>query len=371
MQRARTTDRYFLVIVLIITGLGILTFISASFGVLAKNEEKFYGILINQSLIGLGVGLTGLFLVSRVHYNFWRKYAFYFFLISLALTLLVFVPGVGYGHNGARRWLDIGPVSFQPAELLKVCFIIYFSAWLAWVHKERSEIKYKIIPFFILLAVVAFALLRQPDTKSILLIVVASSAILFASGVSWKRIGTIVLVLMVGVSILAFTRPYVMERFRTFIDPSRDPRGASYQIKQSLVAVGSGGIFGRGLGQSVQKFNYLPEPHGDSIFAVYGEEFGFFGTSILVVLYVFLALRGYKIALRAPDFFSRYLVTGITTLITVQSFLNIGALVGILPLTGVPLVFISHGGTALAIALTSAGIVLNVSRYRRPVVQKS
>jgi cell division protein FtsW len=171
-----------------------------------------------------------------------------------------------------------------------------------------------------------------------------------------------------AITVLAFVRPYVMERIKTFINPSSDPRGSSYQLQQSLIAIGSGGAFGRGLGQSVQKFNYLPEPQGDSIFAVIGEEFGFLGTTLLLTLYVFFAIRGFKIALRAPDTFSRYLVVGLVTLLTAQSFLNIASLVGLFPLTGVPLVFISHGGTALMVALGAVGIILNVSRYTKKTV---
>lgn len=158
-----------------------------------------------------------------------------------------------------------------------------------------------------------------------------------------------------------------MDRIKTYLNPASDPRGSSYQLQQSLIAIGSGGVFGRGLGQSVQKFSYLPEPQGDSVFAVIGEEFGFFGSMILVILYVFLGVRGYKIALLAPDAFGRYLVVGITTLLIAQSFLNIASLVGLFPLTGVPLVFISHGGTSLCIALCAVGMILNVSRYEKKV----
>lgn len=218
-----------------------------------------------------------------------------------------------------------------------------------------------------LLGIVAAILLKQPDTKSLILITAAACAMLFVSGVSWKKIAIIISIGIVGIVGLAFVRPYVMERIQTYINPSSDPRGSSYQLQQSLIAIGSGGVFGRGLGQSVQKFSYLPEPQGDSVFAVIGGEFGFFGSSILVVLYVFLAVRGYKIAMLAPDNFSRYLVVGFTTLLIAQSFLNIASLVGLFPLTGVPLVFISHGGTSLAIALIAAGIILNVSRYQKKV----
>ncbi len=358
-------DRYFFFVVLIITIVGLFTFVSASLGVLVRSEEKFYGVVFNQTVLGLLGGFLGLYLTSRINYVFWRKYAFYFFLLAVGLTAAVFIPGLGFEHGGARRWLDLGPFSFQPAELLKIAFIIYLAAWLAWVRKQESEMKYKVVPFFVLLGIIAITLLKQPDTKSIILITGSAAAMLFVSGVSWKKIATIGAVMLIGLGVLAYVRPYVMERVKTFIDPERDPHGSGYQIQQSLIAIGSGGIFGRGLGQSVQKFNYLPEPQGDSIFAVYGEEFGFVGTTILVVMYVFLALRGYKIAMRAPDLFAKYLVVGIISLVTLQSFLNVGALVGVLPLTGVPLVFVSHGGTALLISLSAVGIVLNVSRHKK------
>ncbi len=361
----KAVDRYFLGIVILITVIGLFAFVSASLGILAKSESKFYGVLFNQIVLGCAGGFLGLWLTTKIPYLFWRKYAFYIFLITLGLTILVFVPGLGFAHGGAQRWISIGPVSFQPAELLKIGFVIYLATWLAWMHKKQEDVKFKIIPLIILLGIVAAVLLKQPDTKSLILITTAACSMLFVSGVSWKKIGIIVGIGALLLTALAIFRPYVMDRFKTFINPASDPRGSSYQLQQSLIAIGSGGIFGRGLGQSVQKFSYLPEPQGDSVFAVIGEEFGFFGSMILVVLYVFLATRGYKIAMNAPDNFGRYLVVGIVTLLTAQSFLNIMSLVGLFPLTGVPLVFISHGGTSLFIALASAGIILNVSKYEK------
>ncbi len=328
-------------------------------------------VIFCQIVLWLICGFIALLVTSRFHYTFWRKYAFYMLLAALGLTLLVFVPHICFAHGGARRWLNLGPLSFQPAEFLKVAFIVYFSAWLAWVRKREAELKYKIVPFLVLLGIVAAALLRQPDTKSLMLITGSSAAMLFVSGVSWKKIAVIFGIALVGLCIIAYVRPYVMQRIKTFINPARDPQGASYQLQQSLIAIGSGGVFGRGLGQSIQKFNYLPEPQGDSVFAVYGEEFGFIGTVALVVLYVFMALRGYKIAVKAPDTFGQYLVIGIVSMLTLQSFLNIAALVGILPLTGVPLVFISQGGTSLMFSLAAVGIVLNVSRFKKEYTRQT
>jgi cell division protein FtsW len=364
-KKQKPFDKYFFWIVVVITGIGLLSFVSASLGILARSETKFYGVLFNQIVLGLVGGFIALWICARIPYTFWRRYSFYIFLGALGLTLAVFIPGLGFEHGGARRWISIGTFSFQPAEVLKIAFVIYLAAWLAWARKKQEDIKFKIIPLVIMLGIVALALLRQPDTKSLILITAAACGMLFTSGVSWKKIIGIMVLGVGAIVILAFVRPYVMDRIKTFLNPASDPRGSSYQLQQSLIAIGSGGVAGRGLGQSVQKFNYLPEPQGDSIFAVIGEEFGFVGTTLLLILYVFFAIRGYKIALRAPDTFSRYLVVGLITLLISQSFLNIASLVGLFPLTGVPLVFISHGGTALMIALGAVGIILNVSRYEK------
>ncbi len=229
--------------------------------------------------------------------------------------------------------------------------------------ERRIQIQIITIPYYV--GIGGGALLLQPDTKSFILITAAACSMLFVSGVSWKKILLVIGVGIFGILLLALVRPYLMSRIKTYINPSSDSQGSSYQLQQGLIAIGSGGIFGRGLGQSVQKFNYLPEPQGDSIYAVIGEEFGFIGSALLVVLYVFLAIRGYKIALQSRDMFGQYLVIGIVTLLVSQSFLNMASLVGLFPLTGVPLVFISQGGTALAIALFASGIVLNVSRYQK------
>lgn len=355
-------DKYFFFIVIIISAIGLFAFISASLGVLAKDESKFYGVLFNQIVLGFVGGLLVLWATSNIPYHFWRRNAFFIFIATILVTLAVFTP-LGFEHGGARRWLSIAGVSFQPAEILKIGFVIYFAAWLAWTRKKQEEFKYKVAPLIIMLGIIAATLLKQPDTKSLILITAAACAMLFVSGVSWKKIIGLILGGLILVTILAFMRPYVMSRIKTFINPSSDAQGSSWQLQQSLIAIGSGGVFGRGLGQSVQKFNYLPEPQGDSIFAVIGEEFGFVGSTILVTLYVFLAIRGLKIAEKAPDTFGKYLVIGLVALLTAQSFLNILSLLGLFPLTGVPLVFVSHGGTALLIALGSVGIILNVSKY--------
>ncbi len=358
-------DTYFFGLVILISVIGIISFVSASLGILAQSDAKFYGVLFAQIVLGFVGGMALLWLAIKIPYHFWRNNAFVIFIITLLLTLSVFVPHLGFRHGGARRWISIAGVSFQPAEILKLGFVTYFAAWLAWTSKKKEEFKYKLLPFTVMLGLVAGALLLQPDTKSLILITAAACSMLFVSGVSWKKIISIVVVGLVGILLLALVRPYLMSRIKTYINPSSDAQGSSYQLQQGLIAIGSGGILGRGLGQSVQKFNYLPEPQGDSIYAVIGEEFGFIGSALLVVLYVFLAIRGYKIAINSRDMFGQYLVVGIVTVLVSQSFLNMASLVGLFPLTGVPLVFVSQGGTSLAIALFASGIVLNVSRYQK------
>lgn len=360
-------DKYFFGIVLIICIIGLFSFISASLGILAHNASKFYSVIFSQLVIGYTAGFVALFLALKLPYSFLKKYAFYIFMGAVMMTLLVFVPHIGFAHGGARRWINLGFTTFQPAEFLKIAFVIYFSAWLSWMDKKKKDNNFKIIPLVVLFAVSALSLLFQPDTKSLLLILASGIVMVFVSGIPWKTIALIGASVLIGFGILIMVRPYVMNRIKTFVDPSSDPQGSSYQLKQGLIAIGSGGMFGRGLGQSVQKFNYLPEPQGDSIFAVYGEEFGFVGTMLLVVLYVFFAIRGYKIAFNATDSFARFLVIGLVTMLTAQTFLNIASIVGLFPLTGVPLVFISQGGTALMFALASVGIILNISKYNNNV----
>jgi cell division protein FtsW len=248
---------------------------------------------------------------------------------------------------------------------LKFGFIIYFAAWLSWAKNKVQDFRFGMLPFGIMIAVIAFILLKQPDTKSFILITLTGVSMLFVSGTPVKYIlGTIFGFAILLGSLVYFT-PYLQARVKTFINPAQDGQGSSYQIQQSLIALGSGGVFGRGYGQSIQKFNYLPEPQGDSIFAVLGEEFGFVGTFITIFLYLLFLLRGFYIANRTSDYFSGLLVYGIVILITLQSFMHIASVTGVFPLTGVPLVFMSQGGTSLMVYLMAIGIVLHISKFQR------
>jgi cell division protein FtsW len=267
-------------------------------------------------------------------------------------------------HAGATRWLDLGITTVQPSEFLKIGFVIYLATWLSGIHSNIKTIKYGLLPFVGIVGVIGAIMLLQPDTDTFLIMGFAGMAMYLVAGARWRDIFIIVISGILMLVLIASVRPYVKDRLTTFLDPSADPLGSGYQIQQSLIAVGSGGLTGRGFGQSIQKFEYLPEPIGDSIFAVYAEEFGFIGSSLLLAILITLTLRGYKLATQAKDIFGTLLIVGFMTLIIAQAFLNIGAMVGVAPLSGLPLPFISHGGTALMSTLAALGIVLNVSKYR-------
>ena len=366
-MRKIKVDIPFLISVFILVVAGYLIFSSASLGLLSKQAAKYGNVAFNQTVFGLLLGSVACYITSRIDYKIYRKYSLFIFIASALATLLVFVPHLGVTHGGAQRWIYIGPLSFQTSELLKIGFIIFFSAWIAKYKDKANTFKYGFLPFAILVAIVGAILLKQPDTDTFLIIVFSGLAILLSGGGKWKHILISGLIGVVMIGTLAFSKPYIMSRITTFIHPSANALGSGYQIQQSLIAIGSGGYFGRGFGQSIQKFNVLPEPIGDSIFAVAGEEFGFIGTVLIILLFVFFAVRGLKIATFVPDTFGRLMTVGIVILIMSQAFVNIGAMVGILPLSGITLPFVSQGGSALFMTLAEVGIVLNVSRNRKKV----
>ena len=361
----KSVDYIFLIISCVIIGAGILEFFSASLGVLARNQDKFYSTVLSQTVLGLLGGLVAMYFFTRIPAAFLRKYATVILIGSILITAMVFVPHLGFAHGGARRWISILGVSFQPVEILKIAYVIYMAAWLSWAKHRVENPLYGILPMLVVLGIIAGVLLLQPDTKSLILMAGTGIAMLFLSGTPFKH-----LLILGGVTvgiflILAFNTPYLSQRVATFMHPANDAEGSSYQLQQSLIAIGSGRITGRGYGQSIQKFSYLPEPQGDSIFAVIGEELGFIGCTIIVLLYMLFAMRGLWIARRSPDAFSGLLAAGLVILITLQSFMNIASITGLFPLTGVPLVFMSQGGTSLLISLAVVGIILGISKNRK------
>jgi cell division protein FtsW len=285
-------------------------------------------------------------------------------------TALVFIPRIGFTHGGATRWLAIGGGTIQPAEFLKIGFVIYFSAWLSGIKDKVSDIKSGIIPYLVLVGLCGAILIKQPDIGTLIVIAITGLAMLVAAGLPWKHFFGLIVFGILVFALLITVKPYLRDRAMTFLDPNRDPTGASYQIQQSLIAVGSGGFIGRGFGQSIQKFNFLPEPIGDSVFAVFAEEWGLLGSIVLLGLFLFFAIRGIHISATSPDIFGGLMALGIVILIVVQSFINIASMLGIFPITGMPLLFVSHGGTALLFAMAEVGILLNISRFKKITTPK-
>ena len=365
-MRAHPIDRIFLINVLLLVAVGFFIFTSASLGLLAREGAHFGAVALKQFIVGICLGGAALIVAATFNYQIWRKYSFYLFLGSLLMTLLVFVPGIGFGHGGAVRWLSVGGFSFQPSEFLRIGYIFYLGTWLAAAKERISDWRYGLAPFCVLTGIVGAVLLAQPDTDTFLITAAAGFAMFVVAGARFRDFAVLGGIGALGLTALVFLRPYLMSRVMTFLSPgATDPLGAGYQITQSLIAIGSGGIFGRGFGQSLQKFEFLPEPIGDSIFAVASEEFGFLGASLIILLFIFFALRGFRIAARAPDSFSGLIAVGIVILITCQSFLNIGSMLALFPLSGTPLVFVSQGGTSLLLALFEVGVLFNISKYQR------
>lgn len=350
------SDQMLKLIVLVLFLGGLFVLASASIGLTTRLDLPLHRFVFDQLVAGGLVGFLALVITSRIPYKKWRALALPVFIASLVLTALVFLPGFGFEHGGATRWIIVGPINFQPSELLKFGYLLYLAALFS---ARRS-----VWVFALASALAGILLVLQPDIGT-LGVLVGSGLILFlVAGGEWKYLIAAALAGLIALAVLIYLEPYRLERLKVFLNPNRDPRGSGYQIRQAFIAIGSGGVFGKGFGMSQQKFNYLPEPMGDSIFAVAAEEFGFIGSAALILLFLAFAWRGFFIASGAPDRFGKLLGAAIISHIVIGSFINIAALSGLLPLTGVPLAFISKGGTALAITLAQIGILLNISRHR-------
>lgn len=347
--------------ILIMLGLVVLTSVSS-----VVSQEKFGSptvYLIRHIFFGLLPGLIFGFLAYRVRLSFLKKYAPIFLLASLFLMILVFLPKIGVSSGGASRWINLGFTSLQPSEFLKISFILYLAVWLPLItEKARKNHSKTLMAFLAVLGAVLLLLILQPNISTMGIIAACGILMYFLSGSPLKYILFVIAGGFAFLALLVKIAPYRLERILVFMRPDIDPMGMSYQLKQALIAVGSGGIWGKGFGMSLQKFGFLPEPMADSIFAVFSEEAGFIGSSIIISLFLIFAWRGFKIAEKSTDGFCRLTCAGITFWITIQAFVNIGAMVGILPLTGIPLPFISYGGSALIAEFIGVGLLLNISK---------
>jgi len=345
---------------IVVIGIVMLSSASTVVGFEGFNDPNYY--IKHQLLYGILVGAVGFFVASRLDYHIWDKLAFPLLVMTIIALLLVFIPGIGLGLKGANRWINLGAFTFQPAEMAKLTFLLYLSSWLQKRGGGIKSFSYGFLPFVVILSVLAGLIILEPDFSTMLVLVFMSVAVFFVAGanlvhMSWfGAIGAGLFLLIIKIA------PYRAARFTVFLHPEMDPQGIGYHINQALLAIGSGGLFGLGLGHSRQKYNYLPEAHSDSIFAIISEELGFIFSVVLISLYLFLMVRGFRIARRAPDNFGKYIAVGITIWITFQAVFNIAAMVGVVPISGIPLPFISHGSTAVAFSLIGMGILANISK---------
>ncbi|MBI2426728.1 MAG: putative lipid II flippase FtsW [Candidatus Kerfeldbacteria bacterium] len=359
-------DRKFILLLGLLVAFGFIMLWSAS-SVIA--HEKFGDGLyyVKQQLIfGLGVGSLGLLVAYRLDYHIWRKWAVPMMFATLVLLVLVLIPGVGFEYGGARRWIAIGSFLFQPTEVAKFTFLVYLSAWLEErAGESKDHLREQLVPFLVFLGVLGILVMAQPDLGTMTVITAIALSVYFVSGARFSHFSLIGIGGIALLALLIRIAPYRAARLTVFLNPEVDPQGIGYHVNQALLAVGSGGFFGFGLGRSRQKYNYLPEVTGDSIYAVIAEELGFIFAVGLIILFLFIVRRGLVIARTAPDMFGRYLATGITIWIAFQAFVNIGSMLGVLPLTGITLPFVSYGKSSMVMLLTAIGVLLNISKQTK------
>ncbi len=365
MSRSKgSIDALLLVIVSVIVLFGIIMLLSASAPSGYSQFADSYYYVKHQMIFGLIPGIGAMIALAQIPYTFWRKHAWNLLIISVVLLVLVFIPGLSAGIGSAHSWISVGGFfSLQPSEVVKLTFLFYLAAWLAQRDRHSvRDVQSGFLPFVLVLGTIMLLMVLQPDIGTMSIIAAMSLVVYFVAGAPIAHVLGLVSAGVAGLLLLITAAPYRAARFTTFLHPELDPQGIGYHINQALLAIGSGGIFGTGYGHSRQKFQYLPEVSGDSIFAVIGEEMGLIVAVLTVGMFLLLLWRILEIAKRAPDAFSKYVVVGVGAWITIQAFVNIGSMVALMPITGVPLPFISYGGTSLAISLAAMGVVLNVSK---------
>lgn len=341
--------------------IGLVMLTSASGPASFQKFNDSYWFLKHQLLYGLAPGALLFWLFWRIDYRFWRTLAPQLLLVSVVLLVIVFIPGVGADWGTSRSWVQLGPFSFQPAEIVKLTFLLYVAAWMEHRGETTVATTEGILPFFAAFGVIALLMMLQPDLGSLLVIGSIAFTVYFTAGASWTHIAALAGLGAAGLFVIVKSAPYRAARLMTFLHPELDPLGRGYHINQAYLAIGSGGLFGLGLGHSRQKYAALPEVVGDSIFAVMGEELGLILTLAVLALFWFFLRKCLEIARRAPDPFSRFISAGVTGWIFSQFMFNVGSMVGILPITGLPMPFVSYGGTSLAVLLGAMGIMANIS----------
>lgn len=357
-------DLMLLLALLALVSLGGLMLVSASSVLGLDLHGDAYYFIKHQILFGIIPGLLILGIVTVIPYGWWKKAVIPLLVLVLFLLVLVFIPAFSMTYGGASRWVHFGFFTVQPAEFAKLAVILYIAALFS-SREKTVGIQKALVPFMVVVGLVGILIMKQPDIGTLVVVAGASVLLYYIAGGKASHVLGFLVAGFAFMMILIRLAPYRLARFTTFLHPELDPKGIGYQVHQALLAIGSGGVWGLGFGRSRQKFRYLPEPAGDSIFAIASEELGFLRMLVLLALYAFIVWRGYQIAKNAPDTFGRLVATGITSWFFVQAVVHIGANLSILPLTGIPLPLVSYGGSALVITLVGAGILLNISRYSK------
>ncbi len=365
-ETVKSVDKQFLAAIYVLLAFGLLMVLSASspiaYASSSTNHDSFY--YFKKQLMWACLGTVGMFITANYDYKKLKNWAFPALALSVVLLLLVLVPGIGRKINDARRWIYLGPINFQPSEVAKITTIIFFSYSLSKNYKELNN--FGVFLMYIgIIGVIALIIMMEPHFSCTMLIAATACILLLVAGAKIRHFIILGCCALPAVVLMIVKAPYRLARVVTFLDPFEDIQDSGWQIVQSLYAIGSGGIFGAGLGQSRQKFMYMSEPQNDFIFAILAEEFGLIGVILVVVMFIFLIVRGIKIALNAPDLFGTLLATGIVAIIAIQTIVNIAVVTSSMPVTGMPLPFFSYGGTALAITMAEMGIVLNISRHNK------
>ncbi len=351
-------DKFLILGILIMSLFGVLMVYDSSVAIAIRDFSNQYYYVFEQ-LKWLFVGSVVFCICSVIQYKIWYQLALPGLFATMFLLFAVFLPGIGVHALGAHRWINLGLFVLQPAELAKLAIVIYLSAWFS--HPEKN----RFFSFLLLLLMTVGLVLLEPDLGTSIIILLIGICMYYFAGSPVHHLALLFPVIAGGVLVLALIAPYRVARLTTFLNPQSDPLGSSYQIRQVLIALGSGGWMGVGIGKSRQKYEYLPEANTDSIFAIIGEETGFIGAILTIGLFLFIIWRGFRIAVHAPDPFSRLLTLGISAWVAIQTLINLGAMVRIIPLTGVPLPFVSYGGSSFIILFAAMGIVLNISKYNR------
>jgi len=358
--KKETPDIIIFFATIILLAIGIIMVFSASYYDTLDKDPYFY---VRKQLTWGLIGLAAMLVMMKIDYYRLKPYINLAFIATLILLVLVVVPSVGVEVKGSRRWINLGFTNLQPSEVMKLCMVLFLSKSLCEKSRRLHHFFTGLGPYLLLLAVVGALIMMEPDLGTTMALVATSMVLLFAAGIKWSHIifmGLSGLCIAAG---LIIQEPYRLNRIIGYLDPWAHASKEGYQTINSLYALGSGGFFGMGLGNSRQKLDFLPEQHTDFIFAILGEELGFVGAFFVILMFFLIAWRGYRTALKCPDIFGSFLAVGITTMITLQAFLNMGVVTGLLPVTGISLPFISYGGSSLLFSMLGIGILLNISRF--------